>query len=217
MNEREFLELLNLYVDREISAEDALRLEAEVYANPRRRNIYNQYCKMHKACSMLSEERLASVLGETDPSVVSFPYPRRWGFGQVFGGMAAAAAFAVVVVALRNHDRNFPVATMGSPVALAPAAAPAPDTMKPVFFARQPLDASGRVTQRDLVASFDSPAQVFQLNWIGDVHMVPVFSATNPNIFLNPKADLKSAVLAEPQGGRDDGEPVDLAAFRFQR
>ncbi|HXQ79806.1 MAG TPA: zf-HC2 domain-containing protein [Opitutaceae bacterium] len=30
MNDREFIELLNLYVDREISQEDALRLEAEV-------------------------------------------------------------------------------------------------------------------------------------------------------------------------------------------
>jgi hypothetical protein len=216
MNERDFLELLNLYVDREISAEDALRLEAEVEANPRRRGIYNEYCKMQKACSMISEERLTSVLGETDPSVVSFPYPRRWGFGQVFAGMAAAAVFAVVVVALRNHDRNFPVATIGSPVASAPSVAPAEDPMKPVFFARQPSDASSLLAQRELVASFDGPAQVAQLNWIGDVHMVPVFSATNPNLFLNPKADLKSAVLAEPQGVRDD-EPADLAAFRFQR
>ena len=217
MNEREFLELLNLYVDREISAEDALRLEAEVFANPRRRSIYNQYCKMHKACSMLSEERLESVMGETDPSIVSFPDARRWGFGQVFAGMAAAAAFAVVVVALRNHDRNFPVSTVGSPVAAAPRAAPVPDAMKPVYFAHQAPDASGRLARQDFVGAFDGPSQVAQLNWIGDVHMVPVFSATNPNLFMNPKADLKSAVLAEPQGGRDDSEPVDLAAFRFQR
>jgi hypothetical protein len=216
MNEREFLELLNLYVDREISAEDALRLEAEVVANPRRRGIYDEYCKMQKACSMIAEERMVSVLGETDPTIVSFPYPRRWGFGRVFAGMAAAAAFAVVVVALRNHDRDFPAATIGSPVASVPVAAPAQDPMKPVFFARPPSDASSRLAQRDFVAAFDGPAQVAQLNWIGDVHMVPVLSATNPNLFLDPKADLKSAVLAEPQGGRDD-EPADLAAFRFQR
>ena len=75
---------------------------------------------------------------------------------------------------------------------------------------------SGRLARQDFVGAFDGPSQVAQLNWIGDVHMVPVFSATNPNLFMNPKADLKSAVLAEPQG-RDDSQPVDLAAFRFQR
>jgi len=43
MKDREFIELLNLYVDREISAEDALRLEREVATDPKRREVYDQY------------------------------------------------------------------------------------------------------------------------------------------------------------------------------
>lgn len=54
MNDREFIELLNLYIDHEISPEDAVRLEAEVMGRPDRREVYNQYCRMQKACSMLT-------------------------------------------------------------------------------------------------------------------------------------------------------------------
>ena len=54
MNDPEFISLLNLYVDREISPEDALRLESEVLKHPKRRDIYDQYCRMQKACTMLS-------------------------------------------------------------------------------------------------------------------------------------------------------------------
>ena len=36
MKDNEFIELLNLYLDHEISQEDAARLEAEVQRNPAR-------------------------------------------------------------------------------------------------------------------------------------------------------------------------------------
>ena len=39
MNDSEYIELLNLYLDHEISAADAARLEAEVQSNPARRRI----------------------------------------------------------------------------------------------------------------------------------------------------------------------------------
>ncbi|MBM3852970.1 MAG: zf-HC2 domain-containing protein [Verrucomicrobia bacterium] len=56
MKESEFLELLNLYLDHEISPADALRLEQEVMSNPSRRAVYRTYCRMHKACGLLAAD-----------------------------------------------------------------------------------------------------------------------------------------------------------------
>ena len=50
MKESKFIELLNLYIDQQISPEDAALLEEAILQNPRRRQIYRQYCRMHKDC-----------------------------------------------------------------------------------------------------------------------------------------------------------------------
>ncbi len=55
MKNSTFIELLNLYVDRQISPADAALLEAEIQQNPQRRKIYREYCQMQKACAILSE------------------------------------------------------------------------------------------------------------------------------------------------------------------
>jgi anti-sigma factor RsiW len=65
MKEPEFIALLNLYLDHEISPADAARLEAEVQANPARRRIYQQYCRMQKAC------KLAAADFQTEPQVAA--------------------------------------------------------------------------------------------------------------------------------------------------
>ena len=54
MNDTQFIELLNLYLDHEISPSDAARLEAEVQRNAKRYRVYREYCQMHKACALLS-------------------------------------------------------------------------------------------------------------------------------------------------------------------
>ena len=55
MKESKFIELLNLYIDRQISPEEAARLEEEILHNPRHRRIYQQYCRMHRACTLVLE------------------------------------------------------------------------------------------------------------------------------------------------------------------
>ena len=97
MSEREFIELLNLYVDREIEAADALRLEAEVTANPERRRVfYDQYCRMQKACSMLATEVAAARERQVERKVADFPAPMGWRFRPLAAGLAAAACLGVV-------------------------------------------------------------------------------------------------------------------------
>ncbi len=55
MNDNRFIELVNLYIDRQISAAETAELEAEIQGNPRRRAIYKQYCQMHRATTLVYE------------------------------------------------------------------------------------------------------------------------------------------------------------------
>lgn len=93
MKDNEFIELLNLYLDHEISAADAARLEAEVQRNPARRRVYVEYCRMHKACTLLADEVTTEA-----PAMAEFqPAPRRW-FPAFYAtaGLAAAACVAFI-------------------------------------------------------------------------------------------------------------------------
>ena len=49
MKESRFIELVNLYVDRQISTAETAELEAEIQVSPRHRKIYQQYCHMQRA------------------------------------------------------------------------------------------------------------------------------------------------------------------------
>ena len=67
MKDSEFIELLNLYLDHEISAADSARLEAEVQTNPARRKIYEQYCRMQKPCKVLASDFVSAVEAAAAP------------------------------------------------------------------------------------------------------------------------------------------------------
>jgi hypothetical protein len=222
MNDKEFIELLNLYVDREISPADALRLEKVVATNTRRREIYDQYCRIQKACSMLSEETLDMSSVRTTPAVIEFPSERTWRLGPMVAGLAAAAACAVVIVGVKNREaasadltssNSAPAAVASNPVAAAADSL----SMKPVLFMRLPSDSASRGAQRTLLTNSDAQAPMPQLNWIGDIHMSPVSPSATGDFLLNPKTDLKAAVMTDSAPSRDSQEPVEMAAFRFQR
>jgi hypothetical protein len=208
MNDREFIELLNLYVDREISAEDARRLEDEVARDPRRREVHDQYCRMQKACSKLSEENYTAAMAQTDPSLIEFPVSRGWRMAPFMAGMAAAALVAAAYVGVQNR-LSVPAPSQGlasaAPIHARPASELPDDAsaMKPVFYVRP--------------VSEQSSAQVAQLNWIGDIRMAPVVPSATADFLLTPRADLKAAVMADPQAARDSQEPAEMTAFRFQR
>jgi anti-sigma factor RsiW len=216
MKDPEFIELLNLYVDREISAQDALRLEAEVVANPKRREVYDQYCRMQKACSMLSDE-IAEATPAPEVTIVQFPTQSPWHIGQFALGIAAAAACAVGIVTYKLHDTSRYMPMPDSPVAaVRPVQAPTPlglvgesDVMKPVF--------STRVSAQRVYASDENAAPVAQLNWIGDIQMPPVFTSANSELLINPRTDIKAAALTDAPGQNAPQEPAEMAAFRFQR
>jgi hypothetical protein len=222
MNDNEFIELLNLYVDREIAADDALRLEKVVATNPRRREIYDQYCRMQKACTMLSEETLDMSSVRTSATVIAFPQRSAWRFGPIVAGLAAAAACAVAIVGLRERSaatsRQFAADTSRSaPLDGTVDLAVDPASMKPVLFVRLPSDQTSSGAQRALLADADAASPAAQLNWIGDIHISPVAPSATGDFLLNPKTDLKAAVMTDSQAGHDAQEPVEMTAFRFQR
>lgn len=93
MKDNEFIELLNLYLDHEISAADAARLEDEVQRDPARRDVYHEYCRLHKGCTLLAADATIHV-----PAMIEFrPEPRGW-FPNAYAtvGLVAAACAAFV-------------------------------------------------------------------------------------------------------------------------
>jgi hypothetical protein len=224
MTEPEFIELLNLYVDREIGADDAVRLEAEVVANPERRRIYDQYCRMQKACSMLATDLSAGREDQAERKVVDFPAARGGRFRPWAAGLAAAACLSVVFVV------KYRLAEDREPTALATVASDVPrtvpvtvdfalgqDAMQPVFTARPPSSQAVRPDAKAFFAMSDEPPAAAPLNWIGDVRLAPVFPSTSPNLLLAPKAELKTGVTDDGASVRLPEDASDMAAFRFQR
>ena len=110
MRNSRFIELLNLYVDQQLSKEEAVELEHEITSNPARARTYQQYCRMQKACTLLFEQErnqapntnlLARSLSDADRKVIGFPESRvlRWRNASLYGASLAAAAciaFAIV-------------------------------------------------------------------------------------------------------------------------
>ncbi len=130
MNDSEFINLLNLYLDHEISAVDAARLEAEVQRDPERQKIYRQYCRMQKACKLLTADFKPETAAASSGKVVAFNHeaavatPRHSTGGfYTFGAVAAAAACVAIIFVGRNRQAAADTATFAA--APAPQVAPA--------------------------------------------------------------------------------------------
>ena len=210
MRDSEFIALLNLYLDHEISPEDTARLESEVARDPRRREVYRQYCRMQKACSVIGQEFAET---EARQDVVAEALAPRCSAGvpaALWLGGLAAAGFAVVALVGRRAPA-FP--------ASAPAVAvvqPAPSkagsgALQPVFVARSgPAGISGS-TQLLPPAGLDT-----QFAWMNSVQLTPI--AQIPADKLMPEA--KSGLEFDSRGldGQAPQQPsADTTAFQFQK
>lgn len=111
MNDRRFIELLNLYVDQQIDAAEAAELEAEVLRSPERRITYNDYCRLQRGCSLLGEgarslaptsSGFARSLREAERKLAA---PRRpvWRpvYLSIYGSAAMAACATFLILANR--------------------------------------------------------------------------------------------------------------------
>lgn len=110
MKDDKFIELLNLYVDHQITPEGAAELESEIQGNPARRKTYQDYCRMQRACGMILENgrrnapvsfALERSVREIERRVASRETRRSAGwrpYATAFGGLAAMAACIAVAL-----------------------------------------------------------------------------------------------------------------------
>lgn len=227
MKDAEFIELLNLYLDHEISAADAARLEAEVQRHPARRQIYRQYCQMQKACTMLSADFVAA---KEEKKIIAFE-PRRpawrpavWGLA----GLAAAAACAAFVL----FNRNSAVAPAGqsvvaayTPTVVDPQVPPTAADLDTRSIARTVTVAARRTELQPVLTAnalaFGGNQTVAlaptELDWIRNVKLAPMQIApvANELRFENHPA-LKSGP-AVYRSSRPIQGTVEMTAFQFQK
>lgn len=118
MKESRYIELLNLYVDHQLTAAESAELEAEVQKDPARRRLFVQYCRMQKGCTALFEAerslapKTAAAVMALDNRVAStevtvFPgwnFFGRRGVQIVGGSMVAAACVAFALVQWRTSS-----------------------------------------------------------------------------------------------------------------
>lgn len=220
MKDAKFIELLNLYVDHQITAADAALLEAEIQRSPERRRIYREYCQMQKACALLAEN-FATPARAGGGKVVDFPRAARSPMKFATYAMGALAAAACVAVVFVQRDRFSDADSMGSPVAgevatmvaasaTAPAMAAPAATLVSTRPALQP--AFGGLVRQDSPVNTALAASV-PLDWMNRVQLQRV-----------PAQELwfESRPAAQPgelifRSRRPNDAQTTLAAFRFQR
>ncbi len=129
MKDSRFIELLNLYVDQQLTAAEAVELETVIKQDPARRRTYQQYCRMQKGCVQLFEQEcqdapstsaLSRALAQADKKITASTEHRAWwSHRAVYASGLAAMAACVAFVLVRQGPP--PVAPMGLPVAAASA------------------------------------------------------------------------------------------------
>jgi hypothetical protein len=128
VKESKFIELLNLYIDQQISPEETGLLEQEILHDAEHRRIYHQYCQIHRACTLVLENlgtqadpALAGGEQRAGRVIALEPRSRRRAWGYYAAGLAAAACVALVAVQLIQRPRRAPAA---GNVAVVPVASP---------------------------------------------------------------------------------------------
>jgi hypothetical protein len=113
MKENRFIELVNLYIDRQISPAEHAELELEIQSNPARRQVYLEYCRMHRATKLVYESFRANAEGQPAPArqpasiahIADRARRRRANWRFAAAGLAAAAC-VTLVFALRGPSAS---------------------------------------------------------------------------------------------------------------
>ena len=217
MKESKFIELLNLYVDHQISPAEAEQLEAEVKANPERRRVYREYCEMQKGCAVLAEN-FRSEAPDSNPKLVEFK-PRRLTLGAVayVGSLVAVAACVAVVLTMRTHHADQRV--ISQPVAVV-AKAPAPvvavaTTSRPAL---QPAFGPKFITLHDVSSNRPDAAedQVALTEWMNNIQLSAMPGVSADDLHFDAHAtlqpDARTYRSTRPISGK-----VEWTAYSFQK
>lgn len=244
MKESKFIELLNLYVDREISREDAAALEAEIARSPERLRVYQQYCRMSRASALLFEQfhaqsvpapagKLVEAARQVDDKIVAFPsasvaarsHASNWYVAAGFAAVAACVGF----VLLRPTSRvgavveSKPVQSSPAVVAVSQPAVPAELATAPAAAPVAPATREAdfqpvfAVFMKDATAATSAPVTL--ANDATNLDWMQQVKLTPLRLTPVPAANAsrEAESPASLQIQRTPQGEVEMTAFQFQR
>jgi len=214
MKDTKFIELLNLYLDHQISEAESAQLESEIRSNPARYRLYRQYCQMQKGCALLSEKFCAEApaQGRVAPKV------RRSRATVYYGaaGLAAAACVALLVVTRPSgSDAGASLAASNEPAVRAALPAPVrprvaePQEMRTVF-TTQALAQLEAQAEGSALYPAAGPAS---FEWMNELRLNPVQAA--PVVFEGTPARPPDRDAFRSR--RPFQATVEMTAYQFQR
>jgi hypothetical protein len=224
MKESRFIELINLYIDRQIGPEEAAELEAEIARSPSHRRTYLQYCRMHRACTLLFENfhapatSLDQALSQAESKVTAFP-ARGYRLARISlgAGLAAAACVAFMLVNHRPASTPAPAANPGvnevaqvnvPPESFHLAAAARPAEFKTVMTASKFSLTNNQAASDAQRAAFD---------WMRQIELSPLPTADNNENMFVPQAEVQPSGVRFPRVHNPDQPAAEMMAFEFQR
>jgi hypothetical protein len=235
MSDERFLELLNLYLDHEIGAEEVGELEAEVRRSAARRRTYEEYCKLQRGCVLLFESECAQA-PKTAAAVVRLREARGGaarrslvpGGVWVGGALAAAAAVAVLLVALPRNDGTRPpdaplpsVSELAAGPSLRSLVDPArpdparagltPAAMRSVLFAGDFRSAASDG------ALWRSASSRSGLEWLDQVSLPPLRAPRVEDLRFDVHPAVRPGDAPVYTGQRPWRTELEMTAFQFQR
>ena len=104
MSNKEFLELLNLYIDQEISPEDRELLEQEIASNESRLAMFNEYIRLQKATEKLFNhfrDHLTDSVDLKKYQILSRDSQQRLVIGSLYSAAAVLVACMSIFAATR--------------------------------------------------------------------------------------------------------------------
>lgn len=237
MKDSRFIELLNLYVDQQLTGTEVAELENEIQRTPHRRRTYQQYCRMQKACTVLfehdrsqapSSRTLSRALAEADRKIVAFPEERSFRTRGTYAAGVAAMAACVAFLFVRHNPSPSPTAIVpveATAVAVAPAVMP---VAQPVIIPpADPRDDAARPTYYS-VLSARQLAHTAQLgetesshadqtfDWMQRVELPPLRRISVEELAFDTTPTARTTATASANR-RSTGAQYENAAFQFQK
>jgi hypothetical protein len=220
MKESRFIELINLYIDRQIGPEEAAELEAEIARSPSHRRTYLQYCRMHRACTLLFENfhapatSLNQALTQAESKVTAFP-ARGYRLARISlgAGLAAAACVAFMLV---NRPASTP-APAAKPGVNEVAQVNVPTEAFHLAAAARPAEFKTVMTANKFSLTNNQAAQRAAFDWMRQIELSPMPAADNNGNMFVPQAEAQPSDLRFTRVRNPDQPAAEMMAFEFQR
>ncbi len=224
MKDNRFIELVNLYIDRQITAAETAELEAEMQGNPQRRAVYRQYCRLHSATKQVYNSFRADAHGPQSgassghAAITDFKRRPRVNWIHYAGGLAAAACLALVFVrynAGSGQTTNAPANVVANP-RIAPAVAALPpaarETAPSLISLRNNLDVEPR---------YQALATSLHQDELRPYAHDGIPSGRLPSLFDDGVFDARQFAPANSQrifrSKQGPAQQAEFTAFQFQR